>query len=182
MEIPNRSQTRGRHHHHLAPSADLVPRCPHVGLHDDLRLLADVVGVQLLKLAYRLRCAAGREVRILLDSLGYLKTRLIGHVVLQHVQDKALFNGLPHAVNMERVEAAVAVLRPEHLQRRALGCGGEGEEREVLVPPVGYHRFDKGIIRVQLFLSPALDLSVLLQRVRRVRKRRLQLQGRAPRL
>ena len=113
MEVPHRRQPGGGDHHHFAPSADLVAGGLPEGLYNDLCLLADVVGVQLLILADKFCRPAGRQVGVVRDGLGDLEAGGIGHVVLQHIQNEPFLDGLPHTVNVERVVAAVRVLGAE---------------------------------------------------------------------
>ena len=145
------------------------------GLYNDLCLLADVVGVQLLVLADELCRPAGRQVGVVRDGLGDLEAGGIGHVVLQHIQNEPFLNSLPHTVNVERVVAAVRVLGAEQLQRGGFWGGGKGKEGQILVPPVGGQFLHQRILRVDLVLRFALQLGIFPQRVLGVGKGGFQL-------
>ena len=134
MEVPHRRQPGGGDHHHLAPPADLVAGGLPEGLYNDLCLLADVVGVQLLVLADELRRPAGGQVGVVRDGLGNLEAGGIGHVVLQHIQNEPFLNGLPHTVNVERVVAAVRVLGAEQFQRGGFWGGGTDNQKPSSIP------------------------------------------------
>src|SRR5690606_41600794 len=56
------------------------------------------------------------QVRVLLYCFGEFEIELIGHVVLQHVQDKPFFNRLAHRVQMEGLWLTILVFVPKHLQ------------------------------------------------------------------
>ena len=129
-----------------------------------------------------LRGAARRHVGIVRRGLGDFEAGVVGHIVLQHVENETFFYGLPHRVNVERAETAVFLLRAEHFQRCGLRRGGEGEKGQVLVPPVGDHLPHQLVLRVDFLLRFSLDLRVLPERVLSVRQRRFQLQGCGSRL
>ena len=69
-----------------------------------------------------------RNIGIVRDILRDLETGLIGHVVLENVQNEAFLNGLTHGIDMEGMEGAILPLGSEDFQRRALGRGGKGKE------------------------------------------------------
>ena len=56
---------------------------------------------------------------------------VVGRVVSEHVEDKALFNGLSHRVGVEGPPVAILVLGAEQAQRLGLGRGGERDEGDV---------------------------------------------------
>lgn len=177
LEIQHRGGSGGRNHHHLAPAVDLGAGGGHEGLHNDFGFLPDVLRVELLVLLDDLAGSGGGHLRVLRGGVGDLETGLVGHVVLQHVQDKALLDGLVHTVDMEGAEGAVLHGLAEHLQRRVLRRGGEGEEGQVLVLAVGQQLPDQLVLGVHLLLRHALRLSVFLQCVPQIRQGRLQLLG-----
>ena len=57
---------------------------------------------------------------------------LVAGVVLQHVQDEALLDGLLHGVQVERLRQPVRALAAEQLQGLGLRGGGESEVADVL--------------------------------------------------
>jgi hypothetical protein len=83
-------------------------------------------------------CLLGVELRVVLDLLDQLVVAVDGRVVLQHIEDEALLDGLLHGVAVEG--RCLTLPSPsgggfaEHLQRLVLGRGGEGE-----VAGVGQH-------------------------------------------
>ena len=133
--------------------------------------------MQLLKFANHLCRAAGRYIRIVRNGLGDLVTGVVGHIVLQHIQNELFFDRLPHTVNVEGVETAVAVPRTEHFQRRGLGGGGECEEREVFVLALLDEVADQLILRINFIFCLAFDLSVFLEGGFCISKSSFQLHG-----
>ena len=102
-------------------------------LNDDLDLLVNCGRVQRgIAGDARLRLAA-LEGRIVLDRLLELIVGLVGHVVLEHVQNEPLLDCLPHRVEMEGVRFAVRSDAPEALQRDVARSRGEGKKRDVLL-------------------------------------------------
>ena len=86
------------------------------------------MGVQCLKLANSTHTRGGIQLRIVWDGLGNLIVHVIGHVVLQHIQNKAFFDGLPHRIHMEGMIFSIFISLAEHLQRFVLWGGRKGEE------------------------------------------------------
>ena len=95
-----------------------------LGLEPDGMVMALDVAAQLL-----LR-SLGVKLRVALDRLDQLVIAVDRRVVLQHVQDEALLDGLLHRVAVKGPVldlAALGVWLAENLQRLVLGRGGEGE-------------------------------------------------------
>ena len=86
-----------------------MARGAEIGFNDDLRLLADIVWMKLLKLANQLCRAACRDVGIIFDCFRNFEAGVICHIVLQYIKNKAFLDRLPHAVNMEGMETAILV-------------------------------------------------------------------------
>ena len=59
---------------------------------------------------------------------------LVGDVVLQHIEDEALLDGLPHRVEVERRGCPVGPGSSKTASGLELRRGGEGEEAEVGLP------------------------------------------------
>ena len=118
----------GGNNHHFTPAADLVSGGFPEGLHDDLCLLGDVIRMQLLIFADHLSCTAGGHIRVIFGGFDDFEAGVIGHIVLEYIQNKAFLNGLPHTVNVERMKAAVLIFRAEQFQRLVLGRCGKGKE------------------------------------------------------
>ena len=92
-------------------------------------------------------------------------------------------NGLPHGIDMERVEGAVCVLLPEHFQRLVLWRGSKGEETQILVLAVGDHLPHQTVLCVlQFILRLAFQLCILLEGVMGIRQGHFQLHGALPSL
>ena len=100
-------------------------------LDHDFGLLGDVVRVQAHEAGQGLGGLLLVDLGVVLDGLDQPEVGLVGRVVLQHVEDEALLDGLAHAVEVEGLRLAVGVRAPEDLQRLVLRRGGEGEEAEV---------------------------------------------------
>ena len=60
---------------------------------------------------------------------------LVGHAVLEHVQNEALLDGLAHRIEVERLRQPVRALGAEALQRHIARRGGEGEVADVGLRP-----------------------------------------------
>ena len=71
------------------------------------------------------------------DGLDQLEVTLEGGVILEHVQNEVLFDGLAHGIDVMGDELPVRVLVTEQLKRLVLGRGGEGKIGDVTLPPAG---------------------------------------------
>ena len=94
-------QARRGDHHRLGASAEMVHHLLPEVLHHHLGLLLDVVRVQAHELGQRPRRLLLRQVRVVLHRLHQPEIGVVGGVVLQHVEDEALLDGLPHAVEVK---------------------------------------------------------------------------------
>ena len=105
-------------------------------LDDDLGLLGEVMRMQADEPRDRPARLLGVVLRVFLRRLLDLPEGLVRRVVREHVHDEALFDGLPHRVEVEGlVDLGLRIEAPEHLQRPALRSGGEGEVREIWLAP-----------------------------------------------
>ena len=95
-------------------------------LHDELGLLAESVGVQLLVLAEQLERGTAGHIGVVGDRACELDGLRIAHVVGEGVHNEALLYRLAHRVDVERVEGSVRPLIAEHLERLLLRRGGKG--------------------------------------------------------
>ena len=138
--------------------------------------------MQLLISSNHLGGTTGREVRIVRCCLGNLETGFIGHIILENIQNEILLNGLPHTVDVERMETAILIFCAEQLQRFILWRSGEGKEGQVLVLPLNDDLLHQLVVWIKFFLSLALQLGILSQSLLGVRQRRFQLEGGAARL
>ena len=73
----------------------------------------------------------------LLPVVGQLERQLVGRVVLEHVEDEPLLDGLPHRIDVERRRQIVLARRSagigpraEQLHRLGLRRRGERDERD----------------------------------------------------
>ena len=176
-EIQHRGQTRGGYDHHLTLAADFVAGGSKEGLHDDFRLLADILRVQRGVLADETCGLAAGHFLVLLGGADELAAGLVRGVVLQHVKDKALLNSLPHTVHVEGVPLAVRPLFAELLQSGILRRGGKGKEREVIVLALAQDFLHQLVLGIVGFGVQFLLLGVLLQRGTGVRQRSFHLGG-----
>ena len=181
--VAHRGQPGRGHHHHLPLAADGRAGLLAEGLHNELRLLLQVVGVEFLEAPRRLHRRGGRHLGVVGDALGQLVVVAVGGVVQKHVQDEAFLDGLPHGVDVERADPAVGQLLAEELERLGLRRGGEGEEGEVLVLAVVQHLLDDAVLGVADFLlALAFELGIFAQGVGGVRQGDFQLHRAVARL
>ena len=168
----------GRHNHGFGLAADLVPGYIAELLQHDSRFLRDVVGVQRLKLANSTHTGGGVQLRVVGDSLGNLIVHVIGHVVLQHIQNKSFLDGLPHGVHMEGVVFPILISLAEHLKRFVLWGSRKGEEGQVFMNPLG-SQFIQQLVLIVLAFGFLLILlfGVLLQNFLGIGQRPFQLAG-----
>ena len=122
-----------------------------------------------------LACAGCRNFGIFRSVVCNLEAGFVCHVVLQDIEDKAFLDSLMHAVNMERMEAAVFCLLAEHFQSGILRCCSEREEGKVLVLAVSDQLADELVLRVNLIFGNAFDFCIFLQHLTNISKRGLQL-------
>ena len=102
--VAHRVEARTGNDHRLRPADDPVLHPVGEVLHHDARLLPDGMRVQLHERPQQMGGLALVVARIVGDRLPQPPIRLIGGVVLQHVEDEVLFDCLPHAVEVERGE------------------------------------------------------------------------------
>ena len=96
--------------------------------------------------------------------MGQFERQTVGHVVLQHVQNKTLFNGLPH----ERAWARCRELtcprgvwpRAKQLQRLVLGLGGEGNKGDATVFGQVRHLRGQNVFAADLAATVAIWLLI----------------------
>ena len=131
--------------------------------------------MELLIFLDNLACAGCRNFGIFRCVICDLEAGLVGHVVLQHIEDKTFLDGLMHAVNMEGMEAAVFCLLAEHFQSGILRCCSEREEGQIFVLAVSDQLADELVLRVNLIFCNAFDFCVLLQYLTDISQRGLQL-------
>jgi hypothetical protein len=91
-------------HHRLGRAAEQRRHVLAVVLDDDLHLLGDVVRVEPHPAHDLLQGRAALDLLVveLLALVGELEGEAVGRVVLQHVEDELLLDGLAHRVDVER--------------------------------------------------------------------------------
>ena len=89
-------QARAGDKHCLGVPTDLVGNIGAEVLDDDLRFLPQVIRVQAQILAQSFIGLFGGVLRVISRGLPDPVIRLVRGVVLQHVEDEALFDGLTH--------------------------------------------------------------------------------------
>ena len=121
------------HHHGLGVSIKLLRHMAAEVLDDHLDLLGDGRGVQLGESRHLALRRTPLELWFVLNGLLKCIVRLVGHVVLQHVEDEALLNRLTHGVEVEWLGQSVCPLGPEALQRNVARGRREREVGDVLL-------------------------------------------------
>ena len=146
--VAYRVQARRRHHHRLGPAREPGPHPAAEVFDDHLRLLLDVVRVQAHEFRQRPRGFLPGQVRVVRDVLEQAVIRGIRRVVRQHVEDEALFDRLPHTVEVERLRGAARSGPAEDLQGLGLRRGGEGEERQIRLPSTRRHHLVEAVLPI----------------------------------
>ena len=106
--------------------------------HDDLYLLGNI-GVVQLNIFRDLSLRGGRlQLWVVLNGFVELKIGLVGHIVLQHIQNKALLNGLLHRIQIKGGLLPLLIQAAEQLQGGGLGGRGKGDHGDIgLFPAAG---------------------------------------------
>ena len=156
-ELPaHRFKAAADHHHGLGLAVQQRGHELTEVLYHHLHLLGDVVGVQPHPAhdAFHGGVALHLGLVQLLPVVGQLEGQAVGRVVLQHVQNEAFFNRLPHRVHMKRPGQVVgrrlaAGVGPgaKQLQRLVLGRGGKGHEGDAAVLGTAGHLGSQNVLR-----------------------------------
>lgn len=102
---------------------------------DDFGLLSEIVRMQRDEPGDGSAGLGAFVLRVVSDGLLDTPIGLVSGVVLQDIEDEALFDSLAHGVQMEGlVPIRRWILGPEHFQGPGLRRGRKGEEGEVLLP------------------------------------------------
>ncbi len=136
-------QAAVRHHHRFGSASNKRHDATSKVLNDDLRFLAHIAGMQAHEFAELFSCLLGRHAGIILSLFDHLKIGAVGGVALQHIKDKAFFDGLAHAVVVEGSASGA-----EKLDCLALGGGREGKEAEIGLLPTGLHHQVKFVLPI----------------------------------
>ena len=122
------------HHHRLGLAVQQRRDVLAEVLDDHLDLLRDVVRMQPHPAHDPLQGRAALDflVVVVLAVVGQLEGQLVGRVVLEHVEDEFLLDGLPHRIDVERRGQIVRAGRlgrigPRAEQLHRLGLGRRGE-------------------------------------------------------
>ena len=132
--------------------------------------------MKLLVFLDNLACAGCRNLGIVRCVLRNLEAGFVGHIVLQNIENEAFLNGLMHAVDMERPEAAIRHGHAEHLQRGILRGCREGKERQIAVLSMGNKLPDQLVLRVNPVFGNALNFRILPEGGADISQRGLELQ------
>lgn len=165
LHVAHGVQARARHQHGLGPAIQLVGRDRAEVLQHDGGLLGDVVRVQIGEAQRRARPGQRGVDGVIRRFAHQLEIGLPGGVIAQHIQDEALFDGLPHGIDVEGAKAPVLLLLAEKLQRPGLGRGREGEKGKVAMPALRGQLLPYLVLfhLVQVF-GAAFQIGVFLQR------------------
>ncbi len=138
----HRLQTTADHHHRLGLPIEQRSHILAEVFHHDFYFLRDVVGVELDPAHDALERRAALDF-LVVDFLAFvrqLENQLVGCVVLQHVEDEFLFDGLAHGIDVERVGHIVRCrfacrvgARAEYLQGLVLRCSGERDKGDAAI-------------------------------------------------
>ena len=128
QQVSHSMEPGGRHNHGFCLATDLVPGHIAKLFQHDSCFLGDIVGVQRLKPSDGTHTRGGIQLRIVGDSLGNLVVHIVGHIVLQYIQDKSFLDSLPHGIHMEGIIFPIFIPLAEHLQRFILWGSRKGEE------------------------------------------------------
>ena len=134
-EIAQRMFPAAGDDHRPGLAADLANDMPAEMLDDDFDLLADGRRVERGEAGDTALRAAPFQFGVVLDGFFELIIGLVGHAVLEHVQNEALLDGLAHRIEVERLRQPVRALGAEALQRHVARRGGEGEIADVGLRP-----------------------------------------------
>ena len=126
-------------------------------LYDDFRLLLKVVRMQTHELRQGFSSLLLRERRVVLYLFDQLEVDLVGRVVPHHVEDEALFDRLPHAVDVEGFGLAGRAFAPKGLKRLALRRGGERKEADVRLASSRLHHLVQAVFPVGFLSVFAFD-------------------------
>ena len=117
--------------HGFGPAADPVLHLVGEVLDHDPDLPPDRVRVQFHEGLEQVGGLALLVARVVLDRLEEPPVGRVRGVVGEDIEDEALLDRLPHAVQVERLEPAVGLLHAEQLQRLRLGRRRERERGEI---------------------------------------------------
>ena len=115
IEITDSSKPRGCHNHHFPLTANCLAGHFAEGLYDNGCFLRNIIWVQFCIPANQFHCLGCRYLRVIRYVFCHFIAGLIGSVICKHIHNEAFFNGLPHAVHMERMECTVYPFLTENL-------------------------------------------------------------------
>ena len=154
------------HDHCLSLAADLIPAVVKEVGHYHFGFLSDGIAVLLVVFEQCLRGRAFDQFGIVVRHLDELEGFLDSGIVLQHIEDKALLNGLPHGVHMEGAVNNRAVkallMNAEEFQRLALRSSSKGKEGLILVFALSDHSIDILVGQIHVGFVNAFFLGIVL--------------------
>ena len=151
--VTNSVQTTAGDDHRLGLAANSVHGLADKMIDHDLHFLVDRVFVEIDERLEQRRRLLAVVPWVFLNLLEQIPVRFVCRVILQHVEDEAFLDGLPHRVEAERLELAVFPFEAKQFQRLGLGCGGEGEGADVVLSPSLLHLCDDLVFQVFLFAA-----------------------------
>ena len=124
-------------------------------LNDDIDALIDVI-VKQIHILRNLPFGGNRlYLRVVLNGLVQLKIGLVLDIILQHIKDIPLFDGLLHAVQVERLIHGMSVcintFTAKQAQRHRLGRGSKGKDRHIGGLAVALDFIFDSILRIGFF-------------------------------
>ena len=157
LAVFHRALPGRRDDHGLGRAAQLLhDRCPEV-LHDDLHPLGDIGVVQLHEPGDLPLGGVRLAARVLLDLLVDPVERLVLRIVLEHVQDEALLDGLLHGIDVARLPLALGIQATEEMDGRRLRRGREREHGHVRLLSVALDLVRDHVLHVRFGYFPGAE-------------------------
>ena len=138
--------------HCLCHTAKFRHHCCAEMFNDNLYTLCNVRLVQFHKPRNLPLCISSLASRIFFNLLVQLIKGIISGIVLKHIKDKALLNGLFHRIDMKRLTLPFGVQSTEQLNRCGLGGGGESEHGNIRLFAVSADFIRNHIFHIDAFL------------------------------
>ena len=133
QQIPYSMQPGRCYNHSLGLAADLMTgHIAELFQHDGC-FLRDIMRMQRFKLADSPNPSSCIQFGIIRNRLCNLIIHVIGHVVLQYIENKAFFDGLTHRIYMKRMVFAIFIPLTKHLQRLILRGSSKGKKRQIFM-------------------------------------------------
>ena len=138
--------------HCLCHTAKFRHHCCAEMFNDNLYTLCNVRLVQFHKPRNLPLCISSLASRIFFNLLVQLIKGIISGIVLKHIKDKALLNGLFHRIDMKRLTLPFGVQSTKQLNRCGLGGGGESEHGNIRLFAISADFTRNHIFHIDAFL------------------------------